>query len=506
MIAGAGGIGRALARHLAERHGAMVWLIGRRPSSPDEAGMLTDLARGSVVHRVADLTDPVALGAAVAEAAGKSTQLDGVFHTALVMHDGLVGDLAERDFRAVVAPKAAGAINLLAALDGIDAGFVCAFSSSNAYTANRGQSAYAAASAFLDALVLARGGARARVIDWGLWGEAGRMADAASLASMRRFGVWPIGNDEGFAALSAVLAGRSRHVLALKLRDDLLSVLGVDAGQPNDQAVADLEAFIAASPPPADLDPSRFASVDDYARALLAETLARAPLPVPDGPAMTRLAAAARAAAEAAPATPAATLRETLLAAGPEAAPYVALLDRTVPALPDVVAGRVKATSLLFPDGSDRLVQAIYQGTVWSIGCSGWPPKRSSPRYVAAWRGIPRQRYGCSRSAPAPAPPRHSCSMRWRRSPGGWPSSSPTSGRASSSPPAAASKAGSGWRRSCSTPAAPVARKVYRTARSTWCWPPMSYMPRRAFRDARPYRPDAQAGWPAGVEGGDLDA
>ena len=362
VIAGAGGIGRALARHLAERHGAMVWLIGRRPSSPDEAGMLTDLARGSVVHRVADLTDPVALGAAVAEAAGKSRQLDGVFHTALVMHDGLVGDLAERDFRAVVAPKAAGAINLLAALDGIDAGFVCAFSSSNAYTANRGQSAYAAASAFLDALVLARGGARARVIDWGLWGEAGRMADAASLASMRRFGVWPIGNDEGFAALSAVLAGRSRHVLALKLRDDLLSVLGVDAGQPNDQAVADLEAFIAASPPPADLDPSRFASVDDYARALLAETLARAPLLVPDGPAMTRLAAAARAAAEAAPATPAATLRETLLAAGPEAAPYVALLDRTVPALPDVVAGRVKATSLLFPDGSDRLVQAIYQG------------------------------------------------------------------------------------------------------------------------------------------------
>ena len=362
VIAGAGGIGRALARHLAERHGAMVWLIGRRPPAPSEAEMITGLVRGSIVHRVADLADPVALGAAVAEAAGRSRQLDGVFHTALVMHDGLVGDLAERDFRAVVAPKAAGAINLLAALDGIDTGFVCAFSSSNAYTANRGQSAYAAASAFLDAFMLARGGARVRVIDWGLWGEAGRMAEAASLAQMRRLGVWPIGNDEGFAALSSVLGGTSRHVLALKLRDDLLVPLGVDAGRPNDQAVAELDAFIAASPPPADLDPGRFAAVDGYARALLAETLAKAPLPAPNGPAMARLVAAARVAAEAAPAVPAAALRETLLAAGPEAAPYVALLDRTVPALPDVVAGRVKATALLFPDGSDRLVQAIYQG------------------------------------------------------------------------------------------------------------------------------------------------
>jgi acyl transferase domain-containing protein/acyl carrier protein/SAM-dependent methyltransferase len=362
VIAGAGGIGRALARHLAERHGSMVWLLGRRPPSPDEARMLTGTTRGSIVHRVADLANPVVLAAAVAEAAGGSRQLDGVFHTALVMHDGLIGDLAERDFRAVVAPKAAGAINLLAALDGIETGFLCAFSSSNAYTANRGQSAYAAASAFLDALVLARGGAMARVIDWGLWGEAGRMADAGSLAAMRRLGVWPIGNDEGFAALSAVLAGETRHVLALKLRDDLLVPLGVDAGQPNDQAATELDGFITASPPPGDLDPGRFAAVDAYARALLAETLARTPLLAPDGPAMARLAEAARTAAQAAPAMQAAALRHALLAAGPEAAPYVALLDRTVPALPDVVAGRVKATTLLFPDGSDRLVQAIYQG------------------------------------------------------------------------------------------------------------------------------------------------
>ena len=362
VIAGAGGIGRALARHLAERHGATVWLIGRRPPSADEERMLTGLTRGSIIHRVADLADPAALGAVVSEAAGCSRQIDGVFHTALVMHDGLIGDLAERDFRAVLAPKTTGAINLLAALDGIEIGFVCAFSSSNAYTANRGQSAYAAASAFLDALVLARGGSRARVIDWGLWGEAGRMAEAASVAQMRRLGVWPIGNEEGFAALSSVLGGPSQHVLALKLRDDLLAPLGVDAGRPNDQAMAELDAFIVASPPPADLDPGRFAAVDGYARALLAETLTKTPLPAPSGPAMSRLAAAARAAAEAAPAMSSAALRKTLLAAGPEAAPYVALLDRAVPALPDVLAGQVKATTLLFPDGSDRLVQAIYQG------------------------------------------------------------------------------------------------------------------------------------------------
>ena len=362
VIAGAGGIGRALARHLAEQQDASVWLLGRRTLSRDEAREIAGLTKGAIAHRVADLADPKAVSAAVAEAAGPENRLDGVFHTALVMHDALIGDLAEADFRAVVAPKATGAINLLAALDGVDTGFVCAFSSSNAYTANRGQSAYAAASAFLDTLVLARAGAKARVIDWGLWGESGRMADPAKVAAMRRLGVWPIGNAEGFATLASVLAGPTRQVLALKLREDLLAPLGVDAGGANDRAAADLDAFIAANPPAGDLDPNRFASVDAYARALLAETLARTPLPEPDGSAMQRLAAAARAAAEPAPSTPAVDLRRALLAAGPEAAPYIALLDRTVPALPDVVAGRVKATSLLFPDGSDHLVQAIYQG------------------------------------------------------------------------------------------------------------------------------------------------
>ncbi len=361
LIAGAGGIGRALARHLAERHGADVWLVGRRPLSRDEATTIARPSRGSVTHRVADLADPAALAAVMEEAAGPSRRLDGVFHAALVMHDALIGALSEADFRAVLAPKATGAINLLAALDGIETGFVCAFSSSNAYTANRGQSAYAAASAFLDALILARGGPAARVIDWGLWGEAGRMANAASLAAMRRLGVWPIGNEEGFAALSAILAGPVRQVLALKLRAELLGPLGVEAAAPNDAVAAALDGVIRAAPPPADLDPRRFAAVDGYARALLAETLARAPLPAPAGPAMARLAEAVRLAAAAAPSEAAAELRRDLLAAG-EAAPYLALLDRTVPALPDVLAGRVKATALLFPDGSDHLVKAIYQG------------------------------------------------------------------------------------------------------------------------------------------------
>jgi len=54
--------------------------------------------------------------------------------------------------------------------------------------------------------------------------------------------------------------------------------------------------------------------------------------------------------------------RRAVEAAGRETAPYMTLLDQTLPNVRDVVEGRVAAAAVLFPDGSDHLVKPIYQG------------------------------------------------------------------------------------------------------------------------------------------------
>ncbi len=358
IAGGSGGIGRALGRHLAERHGAAVWLLGRRPLTPAEQASIAGPARGGVTYRVADLADRAALRTVAQEAAGAAGRIDGVVHAALVMDDRLLADQSDADIAAVMAPKAEGVRALQAALDGIAVGAWIAFSSSNAYTANRGQAAYAAASAFLDAAVLGTGPG-ARVIDWGLWGEVGRMADDPRSAAMQRMGIWPIATAEGLAAFEAVLAGAEPRVLALKVTDALLEPLGV-ATDPAVPARSGLERFIAATPPPVPFDSGRLQAVDAFATAAITEQL-RGTDPLAPAPGMERLAAAVEALRQAA-VGPAAAARARVEAAGPEAAPYMALLDHVLPSVRDVIEGRLPASGLLFPDGSDRLVKPIYQG------------------------------------------------------------------------------------------------------------------------------------------------
>nr|WP_283472118.1 SDR family NAD(P)-dependent oxidoreductase [Methylosinus trichosporium] len=391
IVGGAGGIGLALAEHLVRRAGARVALLGRRPLQPAIAERLAAIG-GEIVYVEADVADAAALEAAVETIIARFGGLDGAFHLALAMHDARAVTLTGEQIRAVMAPKARGTRNLFAALRGHALDFVMLFSSSNAHTTNPGQSAYAAASAAQDAIGLRAAPWPVKVIDWGFWGEVGRVAAPEHHAALARVGVYPIATSEGFETVERLLASPLPQIAPLRVGAATAAALGLrDAGGFEAAVDAALEPARqgAASLAAATRD---FAGIGDYAaqhclRALRALGVARRPGESLDAAALgvaprhaglfaalvDMLARAGFAAQQngawvtteavaAAKEDELAQKRAGWIAERPEVAPYLDLLDACVMRLPDVLRGAIDANDVLFPGGSAHLVEPIYRG------------------------------------------------------------------------------------------------------------------------------------------------
>jgi acyl carrier protein len=118
-----------------------------------------------------------------------------------------------------MAPKISGAWNLHEATLGRPLDFFVMFSSAASLLGSPGQSNYAAANAFLDALAHHRRhmGLPALSVNWGPWADAGMAAELAHRSARRWIpeGVRPIEISAGLDALSRLLAGSAPQVLAM---------------------------------------------------------------------------------------------------------------------------------------------------------------------------------------------------------------------------------------------------------------------------------------------------
>ena len=198
VTGGLGGLGLAVAEHLAVKRARLV-LVGRAGLPARDQWARFCAARGDadrtsrairrieamerlgaqVMVAAADVTDLSAMQRVFADARSRFGGLHGVFHTAGVLDDGPVLDKDLQAARRVLDPKVAGALVLDRLLRASDAELLVLFSSVSAQLGVAGQVDYAAANAFLDALATSRSGGPGPwtvSVAWGAWKDVGMAA------------------------------------------------------------------------------------------------------------------------------------------------------------------------------------------------------------------------------------------------------------------------------------------------------------------------------------------
>ncbi len=419
ILGGAGGIGLELSRYLSKSVQAKVVLLGRRPLDAGLQSQLDQIASlgGEALYVQADATDLESMRQAVRSAKARFGAIHGAIHSALVLRDGGLRTLSEVTFLAALGPKVTGSVTLAEALRHEPLDFLLFFSSNQSFTCNAGQSNYAAGCTFKDAYASALARQRpypVKIINWGYWGTVGAVAGEEYKKRIEAQGVFSILPEEGMEAVARVLASRAEQVVPMKVADKVLEAMGIRKDHllerqpqqypPSLQRIElRLKAITDAVPQP---DPERsreaFGALERFARHLLLKALRQMGVFLGAGerhvPATlaqqlgvsarySRLYAAMLDMLQRAgflrregewlvvepivsePATRAlldglAEEKERVAAHHPEVRAHVHLLWACVPRSPEILTGRIPATDVMFPQGSNELVGAIYSGNV----------------------------------------------------------------------------------------------------------------------------------------------
>ncbi|MEW2087492.1 SDR family NAD(P)-dependent oxidoreductase [Streptomyces sp. NPDC005283] len=234
ITGGTGELGRAVARHLVRTHGVqhLVLTSRRGPQAPGAADLAAELeAAGAASVRIVacDVAERDQVSALLTDVDAQRPWT-GIFHLAAVLDDGIVQAQDAQRLAHVWAPKAAGALHLhdLSGELGLDLAAFVLFSSAAGVVGGAGQSTYAAANTFIDALAVRRRseGLPGTSLSWGLWEQAGIGLTAylgeAELARLRRQGVGALTPAQGLAALDAALGHLRPHLVPMKLEPTAL--------------------------------------------------------------------------------------------------------------------------------------------------------------------------------------------------------------------------------------------------------------------------------------------
>ncbi|MCW5211359.1 SDR family NAD(P)-dependent oxidoreductase [Desulfobulbus sp. TB] len=176
ITGGFGGLGLKTAEWLTTQGATHLVLSGRRTNSEAAQSAIADLEnKGVKVKAVkADISQAEEVKSLL-HACQEFAPLKGIVHSAGVLDDGVITQQTPARFAKTFAPKVQGSWHLHQYSQGILLDFFVCFSSQSSLLGNGGQANYAAANAFMDALMHQRQtmGLPALSINWGGWSEVG---------------------------------------------------------------------------------------------------------------------------------------------------------------------------------------------------------------------------------------------------------------------------------------------------------------------------------------------
>lgn len=220
IAGGTGAIGLRVAQWLAHRGARHLALLGRRSPSELTQQAIQTLERSGVTVEIlqADLAkEPTlqqVLSPFLSPSSGLRPPLKGIFQLAGQIDDGILQQQAEARFESVMAPKVEGTWHLHQLTRHLDLDCFVLFSSAASLIGSVGQSNYAAANAFLDAIahLRHREGLPALSINWGAWSGTGLAAHPLATEQLARTGVQPIPPETGLEILTHLMGSRTPQV------------------------------------------------------------------------------------------------------------------------------------------------------------------------------------------------------------------------------------------------------------------------------------------------------
>ncbi|MEM8721269.1 MAG: SDR family NAD(P)-dependent oxidoreductase [Cyanobacteria bacterium P01_G01_bin.39] len=251
ITGGLGGIGLAIAKHLAQTVQAKLILTGRStlPNREEWSQWLaTHDEQDRVSRKLLQVIELEKLGAEVlvisadvanleqmtdvlTHAQQQFGRLNGVIHAAGVPGGGVIQRKTEEETESIFAPKVRGTLVLDTILKDVDLDFFILTSSISSISGDFGQVDYAGANAFLDVFAHHKTSQQnlfTLCINWGAWREVGMAVDTAR---PQEFQEWHIDNlqqsgilpKEGIDALTRLLGSRLSQVVVSPL--DFLDLL-----------------------------------------------------------------------------------------------------------------------------------------------------------------------------------------------------------------------------------------------------------------------------------------
>jgi NAD(P)-dependent dehydrogenase (short-subunit alcohol dehydrogenase family)/acyl carrier protein len=211
ITGGTSGLGALLARHLAEEHGARhLLLVSRRGAGAEGASELLVQLRGLGAEpeiAACDASDRAQLSALL-DSIPAERPLGAVIHSAGLVEDGLLESLDPASLDRVLAAKLDAAWNLHELTATTPLSRFVMFSSIAGILGSPGQSNYAAANTFLDALAAHRAaaGLPGLSLAWGAWAQATGMTaqlGEADVSRVRRSGLAAISPQLGLELFDA---------------------------------------------------------------------------------------------------------------------------------------------------------------------------------------------------------------------------------------------------------------------------------------------------------------
>lgn len=226
ITGGMKGLGFIFARYLAEHYHARLILTGRSALNEKQHSALTELEKSGaqITYLAFDIGQSENLPKLLQKIKAKYGLLNGVIHSAGVIHDERIVKKNVADIKQTLAAKVRGTIHLdeMTAAEPLD--FFVLFSSVAAIFGNQGQSDYAYANAFMDEFAAEREEKRLEnkrsgktyVINWPYWEEGGMQLDQTTIAWMQNtWGMTPLKTAAGIQAFSTILMQAASQVVVL---------------------------------------------------------------------------------------------------------------------------------------------------------------------------------------------------------------------------------------------------------------------------------------------------